>query len=290
VLLLSLHKLGHPIKFHCLGYFYNKDWTVVNRAFNWFMKYLRTQWGHLITNSWAFWRPHLEEFTEKIRLKIEAKSDGNIVYPPGGMSLFGFLDDTSQSTCRVGGGPAERGEDAIRFNSLLQMAFYSGYKKNHGVKFQSVELPNGMAIDFYGPLSIRHSDTELVTYSNLEEKLRVLSDGSAKLYSVYGDGIFQCSEYIKSKHVEGSREKMYENGIMFKVRIPNEWAYGITENLFSSLKWKPGLKLRKCAEHAFYYVGATILRNAHACLEGNQIGIYFHCKAPELEDYFNMSR
>jgi hypothetical protein len=83
---------------------------------------------------------------------------------------------------------------------------------------------------------------------------------------------------------------MYKNGIMFKVRIPNEWAYGITENLFSSLKWKPGLKLRKCAEHAFYYVGATILRNAHACLEGNQIGIYFHCKAPELEDYFNMSR
>jgi hypothetical protein len=41
-----------------------------------------------------------------------------------------------------------------------------------------------------------------------------------------------------SKHAgETTREERYENGIMTKIRIANEWAYGITESLFAMLKW-----------------------------------------------------
>jgi hypothetical protein len=93
--------------------------------------------------------------------------------------------------------------------------------------------------------------------------------------------------HLLSKHtVDTTREERYENGIMTKIQIGNEWAYGITENLFKLLKWSYGLRLRQNPEHAHYYIVATILRNAHCCLYGNQISQYFDCRPPTLEQYF----
>jgi hypothetical protein len=251
------------------------------------MHYVRTEFAHLVQDSWAYWRPDLETFTEKIRITMEEKSGGGIVYPPGGLAVFGFIDDTSVRTTRVGGGPAAPGPDAPRFNTLVQMGFYSGYKKIHGVKYQTVELPNGMCMDSYGPVSILHSDPELVTLSNLEEKLTALSEDTVKQYVIYGDGIFAHTPHLKSKHIgETTREERYENGIMFKIRVPNEWAYGITENLFSSLKWYPGLRIKQNHEHAYYYMTGLLLRNAHCCINGNQTSQYFDCRPPTLEEYF----
>jgi hypothetical protein len=62
---------------------------------------------------------------------------------------------------------AEEGETAERNSQLLQEAFYGGYKKHHGIKFQSVELPNGMCADLFGPKSYRDSDVDLLTASGL---------------------------------------------------------------------------------------------------------------------------
>ena len=91
-----------------------------------------------------------EEFAECIHKKVVEKSEGAISYPPGSYLVFGFIDDTTIRTCRPGGVPAEEGENAERNSKLLQEAFYSGYKKHHGIKFQSVELPNGMCADLFG--------------------------------------------------------------------------------------------------------------------------------------------
>ena len=92
-----------------------------------------------------------------------------------------------------------------------------------------------------------------------------------------------------SKHtVETTRNERYENGIMTKIRIANELAYSITENLWQLLKWSPGLRLRQNAEHAYYFLVATILRNAHCCVYGNQTSQYFDCTPPTLEQYFNV--
>ena len=46
---------------------------------------------------------------------------------------------------------------------------------------------------------------------------------------------------------------------MTKIRIANEWAYGITENIFLMLKWSYGLRIRQAKEHANYYQTATII-------------------------------
>jgi hypothetical protein len=227
-----------------------------------------------------------------VREKIIEKSDGGINYPEGSMSAFGFVDDTVIRIARPGGGPADEGVDADRWNTLIQMAFYSGYKKCHGIKFQTLELPNGMCAHLFGPMSFRRNDVEVLDESDMNEQLAELSrdlDPDGKQYKVYCDGIFSIESHMLSKHVgETTREERYENGIMTKIRIANEWAYGITESLFAMLKWWLAMKVRLNGEQGYYYITATILRNAHCCLEGNQITRYFQCRPPELEDYFDI--
>lgn len=92
--------------------------------------------------------------------------------------------------------------------------------------------------------SHRRSDLELMEDSDINRKLSILSEGLHKQYKAYCDGIFPVLSHLLSKHtVDTTREQRYENGIMTKIRICNEWAYGITENLFKLLKSSYGLKV-----------------------------------------------
>ena len=59
---------------------------------------------------------------------------------------------------------------------------------------------------------------------------------------------------------------------MTKIRNANEWAYGITENIFLILKWSYGLRIRQAKEHANYYQTATII------VEGRNINFIERCK------------
>ena len=155
IMLLALNRFVYPQKFAEMCSVYCRDWTALCRAFNWFCKYVRINFGHLVTNNLLYWRDHLESFSEQVRHKIFEKSDGGINHRPGTMVVAMFIDDTMSKSCRPGGGPADEGPNATRFNTLIQQAFYSGYKKMHGFKYQSTELPNGMCADLFGPYSIR---------------------------------------------------------------------------------------------------------------------------------------
>ena len=139
-------------------------------------------------------------------------------------------------------------------------------------------------------MMIREADTDLLHASGLIEQMEELTRDLIKKYKVYGDGVFPNVGNIVSKHVGNTtREERFENGIMTKIRIANEWAYGITENLYKILKWSYGLRIRQNQEVSYYYLTATILRNAHCTLYGNQISEYFNCYPPSLEEYFGVN-
>ena len=158
----------------------------------------------------------------------------------------------------------------------------------HGYMFQSVEPPNGLCMDLWGPDSFRRSDIDLLTDSNINGRLAAVMADIEKQYRVYGDGIFPHLSHITSKHTgDTTIEERYENGIMTKIRIANEWAYGITENLFTMIKFHYSFRLRKNSECPYFYIAATILRNAHCCLYGNKVSQYFSCLPPTLENYFS---
>ena len=54
--------------------------------------------------------------------------------------IFGFIDDFGMPTLRPGDAPTRR----LGFRHDIQMAYYSGYFKEQGLKAQAVFLPNGM--------------------------------------------------------------------------------------------------------------------------------------------------
>jgi len=128
-------------------------------------------------------------------------------------------------------------------------------------------------------MMIREADTDLLHASGLIEQMEELTRDLIKKYKIYGDGVFPNVGKIVSKHVGNTtREERFENGIMTKIRIANEWAYGITENLYKILKWSYGLRIRQNQEVSYYYLTATILRNAH-----------FNWYPPSLEEDFGVN-
>ena len=127
-------------------------------------------------------------------------------------------------------------------------------------------------------IMIKEADTDLLQASGLIEQMEELTRDLIKKYKIYGDGVFPNIGNT-------TREQRFENGIMTKIRIANEWAYGITENLYKILKWSYGLRIRQ--EVSYYYLTATILRNAHCALYENQTSEYFNCYPPSLESYFS---
>ncbi len=136
-------------------FMYGKDWTQWNRACIWFVKYIVDNFSYLLIDNLAYWQPFFAMFADKISAKITEKSNGNIVYAPGTYNVAGFYDCTVTMTSKPGGGPAGAGVGAPRHNNLIQECFYNGWKKYHGIKYQSMELPNGMCADLFGPKSFR---------------------------------------------------------------------------------------------------------------------------------------
>jgi len=154
-LLILLYKFTFPTRNIQLVEMFGRDHTFIGRVFNWMNKYIREQHGHLVTHNLGYWKPHLEGFSEAIRKKVYEKSDGQIHYPEGEYLVAGFIDDTVTRITRPGGGPAEEGINAERYNTLIQESFFNGYKACHGIKHQTVEFPNGMCGELYGPKSFR---------------------------------------------------------------------------------------------------------------------------------------
>lgn len=67
-------------------------------------------------------------------------------------NCFGFIDGTVRPISKPG---------------QNQRIVYNGHKRVHGVKFQSVALPNGIIGNMYGPIEGRRHDAAMLADSNL---------------------------------------------------------------------------------------------------------------------------
>ena len=66
----------------------------------------------------------------------------------------------------LGGGAGDE-RNAPRNDPLIQRAWYDGWKKLHGLKWQSVDFPNGMNGHVYDSISIRRNDLTTVNWSRI---------------------------------------------------------------------------------------------------------------------------
>jgi hypothetical protein len=266
--LFGMNRLVYPGRLDDLCDIYGREYSAWSRGFNYFITFMLDKWKYLVTVNLRYWAPHFHSFSEAIRFKIIEK--GGIHYQT--IRVCCFVDCTVIATSRPGGGPAEPGPLAPRYNNFLQQSSYNGWKKFHGYKYQTLEAPNGMCMDLYGPMTFRHSDTELYADSNINDRLRQIGP-----YCVYGDGIYSVQSNTMSA----------ADPIMTKARISNEWDYGVTANLFAFCKYKRSLKMTQ-KNHSDYYIVSTILRNLHLCMYDGLTASYYELAAPTLEEYLGV--
>jgi hypothetical protein len=78
---------------------------------------------------------------------------------------------------------------------------------------------------------------------------------------------------------------------MSKIRVTVEWPFGGVLALFPFLDAKKSCNKIRMGPCASYYRVGILLYNAHFCaggggVHGNEVGQFFACSPPTLEEYF----
>lgn len=191
----------------------------------------------------------------------------------------GYIDVTKIHICRSGG------------HSSLQQAVYSGHKRIHCLLFCTVTSPDGLIFYCEGPVEGRRHDLFLLNFTGLDDDLRsgLLIDGTQ--YYVHGDSAYV--NHVRAWILCGF-PRAYEtpftaafNRSKNRSRTSVEWSYKDLKQMFTSLDFKTALKIRKIPVGIVYTV-SCMLWNVKNCLHGGgQVGTYFDCQLPSLEQYLN---
>ena len=147
-------------------------------------------------------------------------------------------DDTSIKSSHPGSGPNGRYSmtPCCIGSYYIQMVFYSGYVCEHGLKYQTILLPNGL----YGSVwdaSMQHNDTGLLNLSGLEDYMAEMlePDENGNLPCCLADGIFSESALIMTTKIHNGAtsndKQVYKK--LASIRQPVELQYGLLFNLLS---------------------------------------------------------
>lgn len=192
-------------------------------------------------------------------------------------SVWGFIDGTLRKTCRP---------------TYHQRMLYSGHKRQHGIKFQSVVTPDGLIALLFGPIEGSRHDSYMLGESGLLPQLRALmpADGSlGPVYSLFGDPAYPQSLHIFGgfRHtIPGTVEARW-NTLMSQVRQVVEWGFKEIVAQWAFVDHRPRMRIFK-SPVGKYYVVATFLTNLRNCCYGGQIATYFETTPLSIEDYLSL--
>jgi hypothetical protein len=189
-------------------------------------------------------------------------------------NVWGFIDGTLRKTCRP---------------SYFQRLAYSGHKRSHGIKFQSVIVPDGLIALMFGPVNGCRHDSYLLSASGVLQRLRQLmpEDGSnGIIFSLYGDPAYPQSRYLFGgfrNAAVGSPEAAW-NTAMSRVRECVEWGFKEIIAQFSFLDFRASMKIFQ-SPVAQYYVLGSFFQNIRSLKYSNQTASYFSATPMSLDTY-----
>lgn len=265
---------------------FGRELTVQSRAFSWFIHHIWTEFHHLVNNNldWWFRNGFFASSAEAIGRKINM---GQGVHNP----VAHFIDCNCFETDRPGGGPAEAGANALRWDPDIQRAFYNGWKSIHGLKHQTVDNAYGLTVDMYGPESLRRHDLTLLTDSDINNRMAAVQLGAPVQYIMFGDSAYFTKSHLAVylKDYDGVADFIAWNLAMKRVRQSIEWNYGVTASKFKYVQNHYKLKILHSDNVAKVYTVATIFRNLNVGLYGGQCSNYFNLRLPDnfIEHYIN---
>ncbi|CAM9924580.1 unnamed protein product [Discosporangium mesarthrocarpum] len=155
-----------------------KEYSQMGRGVEAMVNVLMQKFGRIPTNGIGVWTTYFERVTSVIRAKtgMQAHQDKG--------RICCFVDGTLSPHC-------------AQLGDVEEGATYSGYKRNHGMKFEGVFPPNGIIADFVGPVVGRRHDGYLMRRSSLNARLREAQVGNPVQYHAYGDTAYAVLSNVK---------------------------------------------------------------------------------------------
>ncbi len=261
---ILLRRLAYPNRLVDLIQTFGRRKEELSIIFNKTLSYIYDNFGHLVRNLDHPWlAPNY--------LKIY----GDAVHEKGAplTKCWGFIDGTARPISRP---------------SIHQQEVYSGHKRAHVLKFQSIQVPNGLIAHMFGPVEGRRHDAAMLAESGILPAMEALVDDDGEPFYVYGDPAYplrpQLISPFRGANLTDQEAEFNQN--MSKVRQCVEWGFGDIIRQFAFLDFKKNLKLF-LQPVGKYYLIATILTNCRACLYGNEVSQYFGIAPPVLEEYLN---
>ena len=187
----------------------------------------------------------------------------------GILGVWGFIDGTLRKTCRPSRGQRE---------------FYSGHKRCHGIKLQSVVTPDGLIALLFGYIAGSRHDAFMLAQSGLIHDLRNIMPEGSPIFALYGDTAYTQSTYLLGgfRYAQPGSNEAQWNTKMSRVREAVEWLFKENVTQWAFLDFKNRMKILKFPV-AKYYMVAAFLTNLRTCCYGSQTGIYFGCPEPGAE-------
>lgn len=186
-------------------------------------------------------------------------------------TCFGFIEGTAMQVCR----PCRYRREA-----------YSGQKRCHCLKFQSVQLPDGIIADLSGPSAGCYSNQEILSHSGLEERL---ADAVFDKHVIYGDEGYTYSQHVAVPFRKAALTEIERafNDRMAVLLTSAKRGFARVTQLFSLLSFVPALRIYSSPVAKFYRV-AVLLTNMITCHSGtSEVATYFGVLPPSLDEYMS---
>lgn len=189
-------------------------------------------------------------------------------------SMRWFYDGTALFVSRTGAG--------------LQRSCYSGHKRRHAIKFQSVLTPDGLVFRLSGPVDGRRHDMTLYHESGLDATLAsdLLIEGQC--YYVYGDTAYFIRPRLLAAFPGILTPQQEEFNTSMKVpRTAVQWGFKDVKQICSSLDLLRKLKIRQAPVAQLYKIGISIW-NLRYCAYGGATASFFDVSPPTWEEYLGL--
>ena len=163
-----------------------------------------------------------------------------------------------------------------------QKICYTGYTKEHDLKYSGVMSPCGIIICLYGPVPGSFHDARMLNESSLIDLMR-----NNEVWTPTPEtGFFflSCPQIIGPTRHNASAVQKACNSKMSFLRISVEHGFGKVLGNFAFNSYPENLKL-ELQPIGKYFLVSAFLTNYHTCLNGSQTSDYYLIQPPHLFEY-----
>ena len=286
--LLYVYRFRNNSKLTLMTTVFGAEYSVISRALSAFGAWLYDAHSHRLTDSMHFWSQHVITYCSKIR------ASG---LPPAYDRVWGFVDGTliacgRPSDVALVSYPPPPADAPVVWDVAAEALFYCKYEMAHGLKFQACVAPCGFIMDLTGCAFGSFHDSRLLTDSKLLLRLLEMHGMDLGLmrtdqyYHLLADSAYASGPFVR--RVPGGRSR--DAARCAAVRVAVEHAFAKLYQKFPTLDWSTNKHLFGGQSVIESVYNIALLCNIDTSLNGSQIGNYFNCACPTLQDYMTFAR